>query len=170
VEAKILTTDGELDLPRDLGGADLVYAADHQWPTPWGPVHPREVRAEIEAGTTRPATLLGWLVHGICGALRRHAGSVVLAHPFSILPKAGLSEDDLTEQQLAQVALSARWSWAVVEISERWNCPGRRALAAFREHQVAMVLSTDAHRPGDIGRYHRALELFQARAGARAAA
>lgn len=50
VEAKILDSTGQLDIPPDLGsrvGIDLVLIADHQFPADNGPVHPAHVRAAI---------------------------------------------------------------------------------------------------------------------------
>src|SRR4051794_8530439 len=44
IEAKILDTSGELDLPDDLGGVDRIYAADHRVPLDDGPAHPAAVR------------------------------------------------------------------------------------------------------------------------------
>ena len=37
VEAKLLDTAGNLDLPSELEGVDAIYAADHQVPLADGP-------------------------------------------------------------------------------------------------------------------------------------
>ena len=52
IEAKLLDTDGALDLPPEIEGVDAIYAADHQVPLADGPHHPRrsEPRSRAERG------------------------------------------------------------------------------------------------------------------------
>ena len=40
-----------------------------------------------------------------------------------------------------------------VELSERWQCPGPVALAAFHRAGVQLIASTDSHRSETIGQY-----------------
>lgn len=55
VEAKILDTEGRLDLLEDLDGVDAIYAADHRVPSPEGPMDPSSTRELIEAGELNPS-------------------------------------------------------------------------------------------------------------------
>ena len=50
IEAKLLDTEGALDLPAGIDGVDAIYAADHQVPLADGPTHPREVRERDRGG------------------------------------------------------------------------------------------------------------------------
>jgi putative hydrolase len=152
VEATLLDTSGALDMPRRLPSGVRIFAADHQVPTPGGPGHPREIRAALEQERLGPAQVVGWIMQSTIGAVARHPGLVV-AHLFSILPKIGLSEADVADAELAVLAATAARQGAIVEISERWRCPGPRALAAMRSAGVRVVASTDSHRRDAIGRY-----------------
>ena len=94
LEAKLLDTGGNLDLPVDLGGADLLYAADHQVPLASGTTHPREVKAALEDGSMQAHEVLAAIVESTANAVRKH-DDVVVAHLFSVLPKIGLEESDV---------------------------------------------------------------------------
>ena len=50
---------------------------------------------------------------------------------------------------------------AVVEVNEKWRCPGPAAVAAFRAAGVPVVPSTDSHRAADVGVYHRVPSLLR---------
>ncbi|MES2172109.1 MAG: histidinol-phosphatase, partial [Actinomycetota bacterium] len=101
------------------------------------------------------------LVGGLIGAM----GAVddgQLAHCFSILPKVGLSESDLTDEHLAAWASAAARTGTIVEVNEKWACPSPRALEAARSAGVALVASTDSHVASDVGRYDVVAALLQA--------
>jgi putative hydrolase len=152
VEAKLLDTSGALDLPPELDGVDAIYAADHQVPLADGPHNPTEVRALIEAGELRARDVIEALVTATANALggpRR----MVIAHLFSVLPKLGLSEHDVEQEQLESLAGAAAASGASIEIDERWRCPGARSLRPFVRRGVPVLLSTDSHRRETIARY-----------------
>jgi putative hydrolase len=85
-----------------------------------------------------------------------------LAHCFSILPKVGLSEDDLSDEHLAAWASGAVLTGTLVEVNEKWACPSPRALAAARAAGVVLVASTDSHVATDVGRYARVGDLLGA--------
>jgi len=152
VEAKLLNTAGNLDLPSDLTGVDAIYAADHQVPLVDGPHTPQEIKALIADGVLSVADLLEAIVISTANALRTH-GPVVIAHMFSVLPKLGLSEDDVPQELLEQLAIVTAQTSARVEVSERWNCPSARTLRPFLRRGVPLLLSTDSHRTDTIGRY-----------------
>ncbi len=152
VEAKILTTEGRLDLPADLEGVDAVYAADHQVPSLEGPLHPRSVRSEIETGALDPQEVLNWIVAGTDAAVRGHP-NVVIAHLFSVLPKIGLTEADVPRSLIDSLADTAAEFGARIEVDERWKCPSVETLRAFLHRGVPLLLSTDSHRSETIGRF-----------------
>jgi putative hydrolase len=152
VEAKLLDTAGNLDLPSDLTGVDAIYVADHQVPLADGPHTPREIKEQMADGTLSLTDLLEAIVTSTTNALRRHS-PVVIAHMFSVLPKVGLSEDDVPQELLEQLATVAAQTSARIEISERWNCPSARTLRPFLRRDVPLLLSTDSHRNDTIGRY-----------------
>jgi putative hydrolase len=152
LEAKLLDTEGNLDVPPDLGGADYVYAADHQVPLASGPAHPREVKAAIESGEMRALDVLEAIVTATANAVARRE-DVVIAHLFSVLPKIGLVEAEVPAELVLGLAEAAARSGARIEIDERWSCPAAVTLAPFLELEVPILLSTDSHRPEAIGRY-----------------
>jgi putative hydrolase len=169
VEAKILKEDGTLDIPADLivgsGGVDAVVIADHQFPGPDGPWLPHEARAQIEAGRLAPQDALDRLVLALISAMHsvstmHSVRSAQLAHCFSVLPKIGLSEDDLTDEHLRAWASAAAATGTMVEINEKWACPGSRAIRAALDAGVDVVASTDAHVATDVGVYGRVTEII----------
>ncbi|RIJ78398.1 PHP domain-containing protein [Nakamurella silvestris] len=163
VESKILDAAGNLDLPTDLvfgsTGIDSVLIADHQFPGPDGPWSPRRTLAEIEAGLS-PADAVDILITATIRAIGR-VPAAQLAHPLSLLPKIGLSEDDVTDDHLTALADAAVAADALIEFNEKWRCPGRRALDLFVDRGVHVVASTDSHTSGDVGRYQWVRELLE---------
>jgi putative hydrolase len=155
VEAKMLDTDGRLDLPPDgLDGVDRVYVADHQFPWHDGPQSPRTVKTWLSSGEAGARACIAALVDATIAALRAHDGrQLVLAHLFSILPKVGLSEAQVPDASLQALAATAARTSTIVEVSERWRCPSVRTLEAMRAAGVALVCSTDSHAAAGIGRY-----------------
>ncbi len=162
VEAKILDSRGTLDLPNDLligpGGIDAVLIADHQFPGTDGPWSPRATIERLDAGLA-VGDALDLLVAAIVAAMRSVAVAQ-LAHCFSILPKIGLSETDLTDEHLTVWATEAALTGTLVEVNEKWACPGPRALAAARAAGVGLVASTDSHVAKDVGRYSAVARLM----------
>ena len=155
VEAKILNARGELGIPPGLvvgpGGVDAIVIADHQFPGFDGPWTPEDTRARIATGLSVSDALD--LLVGATVAAMESVESGQLAHCFSILPKIGLSEDDLTDQQLQTWAQAAASSETLIEINEKWGCPGPRALRAAVAAGARLVASTDSHVSTDVGRY-----------------
>lgn len=157
VEAKIMDVTGRLDLPPDLprgpDGFGRVLIADHQFPGPDGPWSPKRVLAERAAGL-RSEDLIDTLVTAMIRATARVAGGQ-LAHPFSLLPKIGLGEGDLQDDHLRALASACVANGTVVEVNEKWVCPGPRVLRTLADAGVVVVASTDSHRAVDVGRYRR---------------
>ncbi|MCU1415326.1 MAG: histidinol-phosphatase [Microbacteriaceae bacterium] len=157
VETKMMDASGRLDLPADYRGAVLI--ADHQFPGYDGPWSPSATVARLRDGLST-SDALDLLV----GALVAAMGGVdegQLAHCFSILPKVGLSESDLTDEHLAAWASGAARTGTLVEVNEKWACPSPRSLAAARSAGVTLVASTDSHIARDVGRYHAVATLLQ---------
>jgi len=167
VEAKILDCDGHLDLPDDLDGVEILLVADHQLPTPTGPQAPEVIAAALRAGELRAVDVVGWLLDATCAAVAAppRRMNIVLAHLFSVLPKVGLSEDDVPDDALAGLAARCAGSGAWLELNEKWGCPGPRVVAAFVAAGVPLVFGSDAHAWGAIGQFERSLRtLGQAQA------
>ncbi|KAM9866019.1 phosphatase YcdX [Leucobacter aridicollis] len=160
VEAKVLNTAGELDIPALPAGIDRILIADHQFPTPDGPIGPAAVVERIAAGWS-PDDALDSLITALVAAMERYPGNQ-LAHCFSILPKVELSQADLSQDQLVAWARAAARTDTHVEVNEKWACPGPRALAALRAAGATVVASTDSHDAETVGRYARVRDLLAA--------
>lgn len=152
VEAKLLDSSGTLDLPPLPEGIDYIYVADHQWPLGDGILPPRLIRERLGRGDLDPDALIACLTRAYRGAVRRHP-RVVLAHPFSILPKVGIPEDRIDRRDLAHLVEVVAEEGARIEISERWRCPSPRTTAAFLDAGVPVFWSTDSHDLPSLGRY-----------------
>ncbi|MFC6235430.1 histidinol-phosphatase [Leucobacter soli] len=160
VEAKILDTAGTLDIPRLPSGVDRILIADHQFPGTEGPLGPSAVRERLAAGLPAEDAVAD-LMTAYERVMERHPGNQ-LAHPFSILPKVGLSEELIDDERLEQWARTAAATDTHVEVNEKWGCPSPRSLAALRRAGARLVASTDSHDAADVGRYRRVRELLSA--------
>jgi len=158
VEAKILDSTGLVDIPPGLAGIDRIVIADHQFPGVGEPWSPTTTLERLAAGLTVDDAL-DLLIGGVVGAMHRHPGNQ-LAHCFSILPKVGLDETDLGPERLRVWAETAAATDTLVEVNEKWDCPGPIALAAAREAGVRLVASTDSHVASDVGRYEKVVKLL----------
>ena len=161
VEAKILDASGALDIPDLPSGIDRILIADHQFPGADGPLSPSTVRERIASGWSAD-DVLDQLISALISAMRRHPGNQ-LAHCFSILPKIGLSEDDLGSERVAAWAQSAAETDTLVEVNEKWACPGPALLGALHRAGAEIVASTDSHVASEVGRYARVTELLSQR-------
>jgi putative hydrolase len=153
VEAKILDGAGRLDLPATLDGIDMVLIADHQFPGDDGPLHPRDVRAAIDAGQLGAAEAIERLCAATAAALRATDRGRLLAHLFSLLPKIGLSEDQVPGPLLTHLAALVARSGAMAEVNEKWACPSARTATALARAGVTVVAGSDSHHCRDIGVY-----------------
>lgn len=160
VEAKILDAAGTLDIPALPDGIDRILIADHQFPGTEGPLGPSAVRERMAAGWA-PADVLDQLVDALIATMRRHPGNQ-LAHCFSILPKIGLAEHDLGPERIEAWARAAAQTDTLVEVNEKWGCPGSAALSALRRVGGEIVASTDSHDASEVGRYSRVIPLLDA--------
>jgi len=160
VEAKILDASGALDIPTLPDGIDRILIADHQFPGADGPLGPTAVRERIAAGWATD-DVLDQLVEAYIATMRRYPGNQ-LAHCFSILPKIGLSEDDLGPERTEAWARAAAETDTLVEVNEKWGCPGAGALSTLLRAGGEIVASTDSHEASDVGRYSRVIPLLDA--------
>lgn len=155
VEAKLLDASGAVDTPSGLvvgpGGIDAVVIGDHQFPSTDGPWSPEATRDRLANGLDA-GDALDLLVTASIRAMERtpHAQ---LAHWFSILPKVGLAEEQLGADRLAAWAAAASATGTIVEVNEKWACPGPAAVAALMTAGARIVASTDSHIASDVGRY-----------------
>lgn len=152
IEAKILNTAGELDLPELPPGIDRIYAADHQVALKDGPHHPDEVRAEIESGERAGQDVIAAIVESTAAAARSHE-HMVIAHLFSILPKLGLDESEVPIELIEGLAQTAVDTGTLIEADERWKCPSTRTLEPFVSRGMTVLMSTDSHMRDRIGRF-----------------
>jgi putative hydrolase len=163
VEAKILDTAGRLDVPPHLDhvdGIELVLVADHQFPGDHGPVHPAVMRAEIEERRVTGEETIECLARAMTRALGSAEHSL-LAHPFSLLPKMGLSEEQIPASLLDDVAKAAVRAGALVELNEKWHCPAPRTVAAMMSAGVHLVVGSDSHRCESVGVYSTVRETMR---------
>jgi putative hydrolase len=164
VEAKILNARGELDLPRGLvvgaGGVGAVLIADHQFPGLDGAWTPDETKAKMAAGLSVSDTLD--LLIGATVAAMESIEFGQLAHCFSILPKIGLAESDLTDEHLATWAAAAAKTGTLIEVNEKWGCPGPRSLRVALDAGVRLVASTDSHTATAVGLYTQVADILTA--------
>jgi putative hydrolase len=158
VEAKILDAKGTLDIPVLPDGIDRILIADHQFPGAEGPLGPSTVRERMDAGWAAE-DVLDQFVDALIATMRRHPGNQ-LAHCFSILPKIGLSELDLGPERTEAWARAAAQTDTLVEVNEKWGCPGIEALSALRRAGGEIVASTDSHDAAEVGRYSRVIPLL----------
>lgn len=152
VEAKILDTEGAMDLPSELPSLDYVLVADHQVPRPDGPAHPRDVKAALEAHELTAHEVVEDLVEATVNSLDCY-DRVILAHVFSILPKVGIHEDDVPEALVRRLGQAAAAADVTVEVNEKWTCPSLRVVRLLADDGVRITLSTDAHHEQRVGRY-----------------
>ena len=153
-EAKILDAAGHLDLPDDAYLVDHVLIADHQFPSESGPVAPAVIAARLVAGELRAGDVVAMLVEATVAAMHRVERPIV-AHPFSLLPKMGLASSDVNDTLLYHLAAGARATGALVEVNEKWDCPGPRLVGALARRGVHLVAGSDSHHCDSVGRYAR---------------
>ncbi|MDN4614844.1 PHP domain-containing protein [Leifsonia sp. F6_8S_P_1B] len=164
VEAKLLDASGAVDTPSGLvvgpGGVDAVVIGDHQFPGTDGPWSPEATRERLANGLSADDAL-DLLVTASIRAMERtpHAQ---LAHWFSILPKVGLAEEQLGADRLAAWAAAAAATGTIVEVNEKWSCPGPAAVAALMTAGARIVASTDSHVASDVGRYETVAAVLEA--------
>jgi putative hydrolase len=103
--------------------------------------------------------VLDQFIAALISSMQRHPGNQ-LAHCFSILPKIGLSEDDLGQDRVSAWAKAAAETDTMVEVNEKWGCPGIPLLDALRDAGAEIVASTDSHIARDVGRYARVSEML----------
>ncbi|SDP37032.1 putative hydrolase [Nakamurella panacisegetis] len=169
VETKMLDASGRLDLPPDLplgtNGLDRVLIADHQFPGrggPWSPSETLRRRADGMAGSDLVDMLITASIRAMHLVPRPQ-----LAHPFSILPKVGLSESDIGTDHLTALGTAAVATGCLIEVNEKWACPGPEALRVLLDAGATCVASTDSHAASSIGRYPRVEDILGATAGER---
>lgn len=162
VETKLLDVTGAIDIPGDLvvgaEGVDAIVIGDHQFPGTDGPWSPQATKDRLAAGLSA-GDALDLLITASIRAMER-TPSAQLAHWFSILPKVGLDESQLGQDRLTAWAEAAAATGTIVEVNEKWACPGVDAIVALQRAGARIVASTDSHIATDVGRYDRAAALL----------
>lgn len=162
VEVKILDTREALDLPTDLPELDYVLIADHRLPGRDGPLDPAEVARGVAEGGWRPADVVETLLEATVAALPRSPAPPILAHLFSVLPKCGVTEADVSPDARRALALACADAGARVEVNEKWRCPGAPMIAALVDAGVPVLAASDAHRARDVARWDHVAEVAAA--------
>lgn len=162
VEAKLLDLSGALDIPPDLivgeGGVDAIVIGDHQFPGTDGPWSPTQTRGRLDTGLSTHDALTMYVDATIRAMHSR--SNLQLGHWFSILPKIGLSEDQLSDAQLREWAGAAHVTGTLIEVNEKWGCPGPRAVRFAEDAGAVIVASTDSHQADTVGRYDRVVRIL----------
>lgn len=162
VETKLLDVTGAVDIPGDLvvgaEGVDAIVIGDHQFPGTDGPWSPQATKDRLAAGLSA-GDALDLLITASIRAMER-TPNAQLAHWFSILPKVGLDESQLGQDRLTAWAEAAAATGTIVEVNEKWACPGVDAIVALQRAGARIVASTDSHIATDVGRYDRAAALL----------
>ncbi len=160
IETKLLNQAGDLDMPDNLAGVDFVYVADHQFPLGETTFTPSQIKEMLAENKITSAKLFTALVEATANSLDHHP-RIVIAHLFSILPKIGLSEEQVPEELIAELAAKASAAGAQLEVDERWKCPSARTVEIFMQAGVPIRFSTDSHRKEKIGLYKYNLALSE---------
>ncbi len=152
VETKLLDVAGNLDLPPelDLSVLDTVHIADHRFPLD-SDAAPREVAAQLANGELTERAAWEALVESTCHALQQYPPAIV-AHPLSIIPKIGLDQSDLPTDLADHWAHVMAKHESVMEINNKWDCPGLSLVRAAHAAGVPVVSASDAHHAGETGR------------------
>lgn len=164
VEAKILDTDGRLDLPDLPPGIEQVVIADHQLPGPHGPLHPRDVKRALEDGEVREDQVLKQLVESTRRAVLTCPREPIVGHLFSVLPKVGIAHGSFDPAWVDPILEACLERSARLEVDERWRSPGPAVVRRALDAGVHVVASTDSHKLGTVGRYRYVRELAGASA------
>jgi putative hydrolase len=152
VEAKMLNAAGELDLPDDRSGIDYIHAADHQVPLHTQGFSPRVIAEQLALGTLTSEFVIQSILAAMHGCIRTYS-TLIFSHPFSVLPKLGLNEAQVSESDLLHLGSAASKSGALFELSEAWRCPSERVVKCLLQAGAGFVVSTDSHASAKIGRY-----------------
>mgnify|MGYP001024468632 FL=1 len=158
VEAKLLDTTGRLDLPGSLREIDSIVAADHQVPIGSQTYVPASVARMISDKQLKPADVIENILEATAAAAERY-DNVLIAHLFSVLPKCGLTELMVSENQITALGRRLANAGGRVEISERWACPSAHTAKLLWAEGVELVASTDSHRADTIGRYRHVADV-----------
>ncbi len=166
VETKVWDASGRLDLPDDLPHLDRILVADHRFPAPGGPCDPAAIAEDLWSGRVTAdevvALLMSATAAGIAAAAPR-CERPVIAHLFSILPKLGLSEDDVDPLLVDELAAQAARTGAILDVNEKWSCPSPGVVARFLAAGAEVAPGSDAHAAQEVG-HHPGAELTIARA------
>lgn len=153
VEAKMLDSSGRLDTPSGIEALDYLLIADHQYPGPDGPVHPRTIAEQVTSGALSPDIVVSTVVMATAAAVAASPVPAIVAHLFSLLPKCGVDESFVPDEMLDELVSAASTAGARVEVNEKWRCPSRRVVDYLSGHGVEITAGSDAHRVADVGRW-----------------
>ena len=169
IEAKILNRAGDIDAPKKIVGVDYILIADHRFPSENGPLEPSIVRQMIHEGEMTATAAISCIIDAMINSLSAVARlpyPPILAHPFSLLPKLGLSERMISTEQLERLGEVLISKGALLEINEKWNCPSSHVALYMSSNGVALVAGSDAHVAAEVGVYSQVREIESESVGA----
>jgi putative hydrolase len=153
LEAKILSRNGRLDLPKDLSGVDYVLVADHRYPGESTPMTASEVGRRLDRGELTPTDVADELVRAVSIAVLRAPLPAIVAHPFSLLSRIGVDISEVTDEHLRTLAGACLVAGASVEVNEKWRCPSPEIFARLFDLGVELVPGSNAHCAADIAQW-----------------
>ncbi|SFT33817.1 putative hydrolase [Actinopolyspora lacussalsi subsp. righensis] len=173
VETKIVDTSGALDLPADTRGVAHIAIADHRFPLTKGSAHPDTVRELLHqrrlTATEAVESLIEATVRAVTAVAERADGgrgvTGHVAHPFSVLPKVGLTEEEIPPAALLRLARACRVTNIGVEVNEKWRCPSLPTALELHRAGVSLVAGSDAHEADSVGRWEYTASVFEALSG-----
>jgi putative hydrolase len=152
VEVEVLDTSGTLGMPPNTAHVDYLFITADRLPTPTGPVYPEVAREQIEAGELFAARAVEWLVRAYANAMRRD-DAVVLAHPFSILPRLGIDPNAIHPAYVRWLAGVMLENEACSEVNESWHAPSPLVVDCFLTAGVTILAASGSCSPQDLGRF-----------------
>lgn len=160
VEASFADAHGTLDMPPDVDGLDHLFVGDRRFPWEDHTVHPKQVQQWLESGTISKEEALGALFDAMHAAVDSH-DRLVFAHLFDILPRIGLSENQVPMDAVEKFAEHARDKGVSVEVSERDRCPSLRVVKTLSRVGVRLMASSNSRRASTVGRYDYVAEIAE---------
>ena len=85
---------------------------------------------------------------------------VVHADAVGVRDRSPDDPEQLGAERLDAWARTAAATDTLIEVNEKWACPGPLAIAAARAAGARLVASTDSHAASDVGRYDRVVALL----------
>jgi putative hydrolase len=150
IEVEVVDTNGTLEAPPYAPQVDYLFVAADRLPTPTGPVEPEVARAQIALGDLLPSQAVEWLVRAYANA-SLGSGQIVLAHPFSVLSRLGMSQQSVHPAYVRWLAGMLLEHGASVEVNELWRAPTAQVLDCLLTAGVPALPGSGARSLQELG-------------------